>query len=311
MSIDKMKFYKELTYINDNEFKKYLTNLFSDDIIYKVKIVCNWTSSEEIFNIWKKFSQDNNGKWNNIQLTINDDYDYIVIINNPPNDLVFDNKKAIIVHMEPYWERDYGKINDDKYFKTLLHRNSINIAEWNINKTYSELLNSQFNNKIDAISTILSPKYNDIGQIKRIDFVKYIEKHLDIDVFGNNKWEYKNFKGDLPYHQKDNALIPYKYTFNCENNSIRNYCTEKLYDGILSECLTFYSGCPNIREIIDERAYVYLNLVNFEEDMNTIITAIKEDWWTQRIQYIREAKKKILNKLQIFPILYKNINNTK
>ena len=105
--------------------------------------------------------------------------------------------------------------------------------------------------------------------------------------------------------KKDDALFSYKYIFNCENNEINNYCTEKLYDGILAECLVFYSGCPNIKDIIDDKAYIYLHLSNFEKDYETIRKAIEENWWEQRLPYIKEAKNKILNELQFFPRLKK------
>jgi hypothetical protein len=104
-------------------------------------------------------------------------------------------------------------------------------------------------------------------------------------------------------------MFPYKYTFNVENHSIKNYYTEKLIDGILAETLVFYSGCYNARDYIDERAFVYLELSNFEKDFQTIKKAIEEDWYTQRLPYIKEAKQKILNELQFFPRLYAIINN--
>ena len=90
---------------------------------------------------------------------------------------------------------------------------------------------------------------------KKVD--KFLEKKgLYIHVYGSNKFLWNQYNGSLPYHKKDEALLPYKYTFNVENNSIKNYCTEKLIDGILSETLVFYSGCYNIREYIDKRAFV-------------------------------------------------------
>ena len=117
------------------------------------------------------------------------------------------------------------------------------------------------------------------------------------------------YKGNLEYHKKDNGLFPYKYTFNCENNSIKNYCTEKLYDGILAECLVFYSGCYNIKDYLPENSFVYLELSNFEEDLKIIQTAIKEDWHTLYLPNIRAAKKKILNELSINNKLKNIIDN--
>ncbi len=139
--------------------------------------------------------------------------------------------------------------------------------------------------------------------------MKFVENKgcLDVHVYGQNKFLWKNYKGSLPPHKKDDSLFPYKYSFNVENFSIKNYYTEKLIDGILAETLVFYSGCYNIKDYIDERAFVYLELSNFEHDYEIIKSAIMNDLWSERIEYIREAKKKILNDLQFFPRLQKII----
>ena len=131
---------------------------------------------------------------------------------------------------------------------------------------------------------------------------------MHVDVFGGNRFLWNNYKGSLPYHKKDDALFPYKYTFNCENHSNKNYCTEKLYDGILAECLVFYNGCFNAKDLIDERAFVYLELSNFEKDYELIKKAINDNWWQHRLPYIKAMKKKILNELQFFPRIEKIIN---
>ena len=106
-------------------------------------------------------------------------------------------------------------------------------------------------------------------------------------------------------------LFPYQYTFNAENHSIPNYCTEKLIDAILSECLCFYWGPDNISELIDERAYVRLELKDFEHDYNMIKGAIENDLWVERLPYISKEKLRILNELQFFPRLESIINKRK
>ena len=110
------------------------------------------------------------------------------------------------------------------------------------------------------------------------------------------------------YHNKDDGLIPYKYTFNCENFELTGYFTEKIIDAILSETLIFYHGCPDIYAYIDKRAFVWLDLSNFESDYNYIKKCINEKLWEQRLPYIREAKKKILSDLQFFPRIKKIID---
>jgi hypothetical protein len=278
--------------------------------LIKIKILCNWTSSEVQSRVWNKMSKGN-FRWNNLQLVWGDEIpDYYVILNAPPKNEIFDKSKSIVFRMEPWMEKndnwgEWSNPDSSQFLMYVPHSKEYNNLEWHINKTYTELINGvgTIEKKYsDCLSTILSPKYKDIGHIKRIDFVKFLEsKNQSVHVYGDNKWNYKEYKGSLPYHQKDDGLFPYKYTFNAENNSIQNYLTEKLIDGILSECLVFYWGCPNVREVIDPRAYVELSLSNFEHDYQIIQRAIKEDWWSQRIEFIRAEKQKILNKLQFFP----------
>jgi hypothetical protein len=151
---------------------------------------------------------------------------------------------------------------------------------------------------------VLSDKYQDPGHIKRIDFIRFLEtKGMEVHVYGGNKFEWKNYKGTLPFQCKDDAMFPYKYVFNAENHEIRNYYTEKLIDGILAECLVFYWGCPNIRDFIDPEAYVKLELDDFEKDFQTIRRAINENWWEKRLPIIQKEKERILNYYQFFPRL--------
>ena len=107
--------------------------------------------------------------------------------------------------------------------------------------------------------------------------------------------------------QKDDGLMPYKYTIACENCSEPGYFTEKLADAILSECLCFYWGCPNLEEYIDGDAFVRLDLDNFEGSMEIVKRAIVEDWWVKRIDIIRREKKKILEEIGFFPRLKKEL----
>lgn len=319
--------------IDNNDLNKYLT-LFSDKIneynknnenidnitnfkTIKIMLLCNWLDTKDITEVWNKMSKGNY-KWNNIELVLNEPVDYYVVINCPPIHIFPDKKKTIIFHMEPnidnnknYW--GYWSTPLKSEFAWIgYHKDEYNNNEWHLNKTYNQLLNENIekdNNKNFILSTILSNKYRDPGHIKRIDFIKFLEsKNMHVDVYGGNKFDWINYKGELPYHNKNDGILPYKYTFNCENYEIRNYYTEKLIDGILGECLTFYWGCPNIPEHIDPRAYVKLELYDFEKDYKTIKKAIEEDWWSQRIDYIRIEKQKILNEKQFFPRLEKIIN---
>ena len=285
----------------------------------RVLLTCNWCTNEDICNMWNRMSKNNDYSWENITIVPKAPYDFICIINKPfRDDLITDPSKTIIFRMEPHMEKHPNMWNSwsrplEQDFKYVgFHEKYLNNVEWHLAKTYDELSRQVVikENDLDLVlSSILSDKYKDPGHIKRIDFMKFLEKKGDIEthIFGSDKFMWKNYKGLLPMHNKNDGLLPYKYTFNVENFSIKNYATEKLYDGILAECLVFYSGCFNIRDVIDDRAFVYLELSNFEQDYETIKRAIREDWYTQRLPYIRKAKKQILEELQFFPKLEKII----
>jgi len=286
----------------------------------RILMLCNWCSSQQLCDTWNKMSKGDY-TWDNIQIVWSEPCDYYCVINNTNEPFVAE--KTIYFRMEPNMQNhphmwgdwaDVNKLKEKYNFKYIGdHRTEYNNNEWHLSQTYNQLMTesiSKDENLSLIVSSVLSDKYSDPGHIRRIDFMKFVEGKGDIklDIYGGDKFLWKNYKGALPYHQKDKALFAYKYTFNCENFSIKNYYTEKIIDAILSECLIFYSGCYNAREFIDDKAFVYLELSNFEQDYQTIKRAIAEDWWSQRIGYIREAKKKILNELQFFPRLQKLLN---
>jgi hypothetical protein len=268
--------------------------------IIRIKLLCNWTDSTSLVNLWKKMDDNRN-----ILLVDSEPCDYYVVINDTQEHYL--PEKTFLFHMEPNMKEP-----EKKYLKVFSHDRDYNNIEWHLSKTYYELSTQPIlkdDSISDVISTVLSSKYRDPGQQLRIDFIKFIDRKMTVHVYGDNKFHYNNFRGSLPYHCKDNAILPYKYIFNAENHEIHNYFTEKIIDGILGESLVFYWGCPNIEKYIDSRAFVKLDLVNFQEDFEKIQKAIKEDWWSQRLPYIKAEKHRILNQLQFYPRLQKIIND--
>ena len=95
-----------------------------------------------------------------------------------------------------------------------------------------------------------------------------------------------------------------------ENNFEHNFITEKLWEPILCETLCFYYGCPNVTDYIDSKAFVLLDIYDFEKSYQIIKQAIEEDLWSQRIDIIRKEKQRILSELAFFPTIQKIINET-
>jgi len=276
----------------------------------KLKILCTWTNNTKDY-FKKQLIADE--YWNDYILTNEKYADFYVIINdiNPhEKDSYYEENKTIYLTMEPSfsnWRNNFNKYVNNN---TNIYYHNINGLEWWISKNYNELLNLNII-KTKNMSSIISDNYSSYYHKKRVNFLKKLDKINNIDLYGKinfpNKEAHniikslKNYKGKL--NLKEEGLFPYKYTFVCENTKEENYFTEKLADGILSECLCFYCGCPNISEFINKDAIIKIDLENPEETIKIINDSIETNQWEKRINYIKEAKKKILNELQLIPTI--------
>lgn len=255
----------------------------------------------------------------------NKDIDYYIIINSPPRkDTHYVSNKSILVLDEP---KDfltsrfaikrsgfYGWKEKHKFLKVLDHKNTLNNVRWQMNQIPEKIVKSALpsNNNRDRLCSILGPKLMGPGHMHRVNFVKKMESYFSddiIDIYGyKNYHNFKYYKSPLP--NDDKAIISnYKYYFMCENNSKQNYATEKIWEPILCETLCFYWGCPNLEDYIDPKSFVRLDVNDMNKSLKIIDTALKEDWWSQRIDIIRKMKTKILNELAFFPTIERIIKN--
>lgn len=277
---------------------------------YKVKIISPFNDAKTLANFFNKTKVNNY-----IEYIDGTSYDYIVIINKP-DDLrnLIKYSKAIIFQMEPdyansNWKANYGSWIDqeEKLCFNMKHSIGYNNVEWHISSSVTELTSNLIEKKYsETISAVLGGAYFSNGHKLRVDFWKYFQSiYENTHTYGkdNNRLGFKNHKGELPSFRKDQGLYPYKYTFNAENTDIENYFTEKIIDAILSECLMFYWGCPNISQYLDTKAFINLNLNDFKSSGELIIKSIKENEYEKRYPYIMDMKKRILFRLQMSPRL--------
>ena len=255
--IDKDKLIKSIYFKKEND------GIFIKlDRFIRIKIIGDWCNSEQLCKEWNVMSKGD-CKWNNIKITYEDnDIDYYIIINKPCDNSYYNPEKTIIFQMEPYCNNSYqnwgvktwdiwANPDPNKFLEVRTNKYYYNNCMWQLKSTYNELLNNNIDKKYNYLSTICSSKYYDPGHIKRIDFLKFIESKEDIffkiDIYGkDNNHNFKNYKCSLPFENKDSGIVPYKYYFMAENNLENNYITEKLWEPIISECLCFYYGAPNV-----------------------------------------------------------------
>lgn len=271
-----------------------------------------WPFQIPLEKLWTKFNE----KPDMVQFCGDEldmkDADYIIVVNDSNAFEATDENlsKTIFMKMEPEWYSSFWAcIEPKKLLAKWDHKGleNYNMVEWHLPQSSAELENMVFEKtKNNIVSSILSTKDHYAFQRIRLDFALYAQNFVEWDAYGTSgNLPWKSFKGVLPYHNKLAALAPYKYSFACENNTIPGYVTEKLYDCILSETLCFYSGAPNVSQLIDSRAYIQIELDDFDSTLFTIKTAIQTQQWENRIEYIRKAKRHILDTMTLFARLNK------
>lgn len=303
-------------YIKKHVYEEYLDSQKQGSEIIRIKMLCNWTDSKQLCKEWSNMCESGlRFRWKNYRMVWTDrveDIDYYVIINKPPAGAYYDPKKTIVFQMEPlvYDENkpwgvktwgEWAEPDENKFMHVHSHKKYLNNVQW-LN-TIPEKVGDGEREQKNRVISIISEKNFDEGHIKRIEFIRYMESvSADfVDVYGRQNYHnFMNYKGTIG---NDDKYKNYKYCISVENNSEYNYATEKIWEPILCECLCFYWGCPNIADYIDSRAYVLLDMNDFEKSCETIKRAIEEDWWTERIDIIRKEKEKILNELAFFPTL--------
>ena len=285
----------------------------------RVKLLCNWKSSRDVCEEYNTMTKGNY-TWNDIQFVFNDsNIDYYVILNKPCDNSYFDPARTIIFHLEPWCGNDnqnwgvktwgeWAEPSEEKFLCVRSQKKYLTPAFWQLAISYTDFKTKKITKTKNCISSVCSSKYFDPGHIKRIDFIKYAERINDlgviIDIYGQaNYHKFINYCGPCPNGTKDDCMFPYKYYFMSENNIEKNYITEKIWEPILTETLCFYWGCPNIADWVDPRAYIVLDLDDFDKSFQIIKSAIKNDLWSERIDIIRQEKTKVLEYFNIIPTI--------
>jgi len=292
----------------------------------KIKMLCNWGDSKRLCEEWSNMCQDPvnltwNGKNKRIQMVYDNStlVDYYVIINSTTE--YYDPKKTFVFQMEPWVDNENRKWgvktwgewacpSESKFMHVHTHKKYLNNVQWLLKSGLNDI-SKDFNDvrKLDKLSSVCSYKNFDEGHILRNDFIRYLESVSqdikdNMDIFGRENYHnFKTYKGQMQHDNKVNGILPYKYHLAFENNSEYNYATEKIWEPILCETLCFYWGCPNLEEHLDPKSFVRLDAKDFDGSMKIIEKAIKQDWWSQRIENIRKEKKRILEEIGFFPNL--------
>ena len=235
----------------------------------KIRLTCSWCDDKTLY---ERFTRVYLSKYNynkSFQFTIENNFDYLVIINGPTYNINFPKEKTLGIIMEPYnsptvklykpyleqlckhilWHYEVDQPQYIFYPGLLPYH-----MDYNEGKPLDYYIDSAFK-KTKLCSFIVS--YNENNSFpnsiykQRVNFAKQIlNTNLDIDIYGNN-WEQANIKDSRikgTLKNKKDGLIDYKFSIAIENCIEEGYFTEKITDCILTNTFPIYYGCPGIEK---------------------------------------------------------------
>ena len=272
-------------------------------------------------------TSNHSGIWDNCHFIINQqvsECDYWVVCENliNPEETLCPKENTILITHEPPTLGKYRTLFLKQFatvitcHKNIRHKNPIFQQQglpWHVgrrqrnhvnlswSKDYDELISIDQFSKDKEISVISSSKDGTDGHRQRLEFIRILKDYFGerIDIFG---------RGINEIEDKWDALVRYKYHIALENCAVDDYWTEKLSDAYLAGCYPIYYGCPNIEKYFDIPSLARIDLTQPDQAIHIIESCLKENRYENARQYIKNARKDILNKYNVFPMVCNLIN---
>lgn len=167
--------------------------------------------------------------------------------------------------------------------------------------TYDEMRAAQPPLKTKLISTVCSERKGRLTlHYDRVQFTRRLKATLpELDIFGH---------GINPMSDKAEALDPYWYHIAIENHVYPHHLTEKLCDAFLGYTLPFYYGCPNAADYFPPESFIRIDIKNLKKSEAIIRSTIRQNEYPDRLPYIIEARRRVLEEYNLFAVLDRYIS---
>jgi hypothetical protein len=291
--------------------------------VIRIKIVCNWSSTEEVtkrlITQFKTSEEDVEG----IEFVYDDTYDFMVIFGYS-NVEIKQGVKSILFPQEPTWTGGHQKnftdnikpfgfekikySQEEKIIETVAHMFYGGRGPWEEGFdfwNYENLTSNSFTKTKDFCSFISNRGKDDITHPmgcmygERVSLVNNIHKSVPfIDFYG---WgDSGNFK---PFtHKKGPAIKDYKFCLTIENSHEKYYISEKFYDCILTNTIPIYYGCSNIKDYWTENGYFLLDNIT---DHQYVVDKLKwihenqDELYNQMLPEVLKMKKRYFEEFNL------------
>lgn len=154
--------------------------------------------------------------------------------------------------------------------------------------------------KSHLLSTVCSQRTGKVTlHSTRVEFTWRLKEELpELDIYGH---------GVNPMNDKAEALDPYKFHIAVENHVYDHHLTEKLPDAFLGYTLPFYHGAPNAADYFPKESFIPININDYQRTRDIIKNHLENDEYEDRLPYIIEARRRVLEEQNLFAIINSKI----
>jgi len=292
---------------------------------------------ESLENI-RKQTPSGSGSWGEIRGIPNrTEADYHIAFNRVPPSA--DPDRLLLFSAEPPCSAHYGGWDEMNALEIYPLDTFFKPQRWWISRTYDGLKGSDIPGKTKDLSWITTDKGRELTQpikgirelLLRFDIWKHQSKKVPLVNRGGTDGHILRMKfldrlteqypqllnlygrGDFsgPYYHgevedKWDGLVDYRYSLAIENYTGPNYFSEKLTDALLAWCMPIYWGCTNLDEYLPEDSYAEIDI----EDPNApqrVREIVESDIREQNLDAIAEARRRLLDELQVWPVVERRI----
>lgn len=243
------------------------------------------------------------------------DYDWFMAMEDAvrghPEKLACPRARTILATMEPDSIKDYGKCFTRQFGHLLTNRpwKAEKHPHYHFGEGYFLLGISR--GLVNVEKTVLPPKTRLISAVCSNKQMKHTRHHERLALIRHLAESVPGFewygRGIRDIAKKEDALDEFKYHVAIENHIAPGHWSEKIVDPILCECLAFYAGDPNLGKVLPPESFIPIPIDNPQECERIIKAAIANDEYSKRLPAIKEAKRLILEKYNIYDQVIKTI----
>ncbi len=164
---------------------------------------------------------------------------------------------------------------------------------WYYDKSYDRIVSQALPPKTRVLSAVCSAKrMKYTAHDARFRLIESIAEAVpECDWFG---------RGVKPLGPKYEALDPYKYSLAIENHVAKGHWSEKIADVLLAEALPFYAGDPDLGKVLPPESFIRIPIDDPPEAVRIVQNAIANGEYEKRLPAIREAKRLLLTKYNVW-----------